>query len=229
VTVVVPVLRRPQNAAPFMSSLTRTTPGATALVITNAEGDHETVRAWGDAGAYVWPCHEQPGSFAQKANVALPYVMTEWFLLVGDDVRFHPDWLPAALAVAEAFGAKVIGTNDGVRPEVQRGETAVHFLINTEHAREVGCSWDGPGKVCHEGYRHWFTDNELLAKATQDDVWAPATASLIEHRHPFFGGAEMDDVYQIGLDHRQQDAELFEQRLRRFAPELIPQPQEATT
>ena len=227
VTVVVPVLRRPQNAKPFMDSLRRATPGATVLAIANAEGDVETVRAWGAAGAAVWPCWAEPGSFAQKANVALPYVYTDWFLLTGDDVAFHPTWLEAALHVAEATGAKVIGTNDNCREEVMAGQTAVHFLVNAEHARKVGCSWDGPGTVAHEGYRHWFTDNEIVAKAIQDEVWAPAVASIVAHRHPFFGGAPMDDVYQIGLDHQAADAELWERRVREHAPELLPQPQEA--
>jgi hypothetical protein len=50
--VIVPVLRRPQNAAPFMQTLRATTGLATAYAVANRD-DTETVKAWDEAGATV--------------------------------------------------------------------------------------------------------------------------------------------------------------------------------
>lgn len=201
-----------------MDSL-RHTANVPVLAIANPD-DRATVRAWGEAGAHVWPCWAEPGTFAQKANTALPYVNTEWFLLVGDDVRFHSGWAERALEVADDDVA-VIGTNDLGTPAVQAGYHATHMLIRTSYARERGASWDGPGVVAHEGYWHWFVDNELVAVARQRGVWAHAAQAVIEHLHPYFGRADTDEVYALGESRRFEDAAHWEERVRQHAPELM--------
>jgi hypothetical protein len=216
--VVVPVLRRPQNAEPFMASLRASTGLATVYAVADTD-DHETIVAWKEAGAQIvlWPPRDRPGSFAEKANAGYADARWEpWLFLVGDDVRFHPGWLDHAQAVA-GDRYHVIGTNDLVNPRVTSGEHATHLLIRRSYVDDLGASWDGPGVVAHEGYRHWYVDDEIVTAAKQRGVWAPALGSVVEHLHPLFGRGQTDEVYELGESFAEQDRALFLSRLRQHA------------
>src|SRR6266508_4044411 len=205
VAVVVPVMRRPRNAEPFMRSLRASTGLATVYAVADME-DRDTVDAWKAAGAdVVLNCAgEEPGTFARKVNIGYRESQAPWLLLVGDDVRFHPGWLDHAQAIA-ADRYHVIGTNDLANPRVTSGQHSTHPMIRRSYVGSTGASWDGPGIVAHEGYRHWFCDDEIVTAAKQRGVWAMALGSLVEHRHPAWGGAEDDEVYELGQSHAETD------------------------
>jgi GT2 family glycosyltransferase len=225
--VIVPVMRRPQNAAPFMESL-RASGAPLAAVYAICDGDDlQTADAWLDAGAKV-VFGGEARTFARKVNVG--YARTAdrtqnpkgwshgldgepepWLFLVGDDVRFAPGWLDHAQHAARD-GAHVIGTNDLHNPRVVAGEHATHLMIRRAYVDERGASWDGPKVVCHEGYGHWFVDDELVTVAKQRGVWAMAKESKVEHLHPMWGLAEDDEVYRLGQKHAEADRALFEAR-----------------
>jgi glycosyltransferase involved in cell wall biosynthesis len=219
--VIVPVLRRPQNAGPFMASLRASTGLATAYAVVD-DSDVETALAWKEAGAEVLDFADddgQSGTFAEKVNAG--YRRTQgraqepWLFLVGDDVRFHPGWLDHA---QEAAGDRyhVVGTNDLFNPRVTSGEHATHLLVRRKYAEGMGASWDGPGVVAHEGYRHWYVDDEIVTAAKQRGVWAPALRSRVEHLHPLAGKANGDEVYELGAQHADADRALFEQRCKEY-------------
>jgi hypothetical protein len=208
--VIVPVMGRPQNAAPFMASLRASTGLATVYAVAYAS-DTETIDAWSAVGAQVFAKHAE--TFAQKVNDGYLYTEEPWLFLVGDDVRFHPGWLDHAQhAAGDTFD--VIGTNDLGNPRVTSGDHATHLLIRRSYVDEHGASWDGPKVVCHEGYRHWFVDDEIVTAAKQRSVWAMALGSVVEHLHPAWGKAETDAVYELGQSHADTDRKLFEKRLR---------------
>jgi hypothetical protein len=216
--VLVPVMGRPEHAEPFMQSLRASTGLATAYAVCDHD-DTEAVNAWKEAGATVIAApakaafeQMRPGSFAEKVNVGYYETTEPWMLLVGSDVRFHPGWLDQALAAAGDHN-HVIGTNDLGNPRVMAGEHATHPLIRRSYVDEVGASWDGPGVVAHEGYRHWFVDDEIVTAAKQRGVWATALASRVEHLHPLWGKAEPDEVHRLGQLHAEADKALFEARL----------------
>jgi hypothetical protein len=211
VAVVVPVMRRPQNAGPFMASLKASTGLATAYAVYDPD-DRETAQAWVDAGAMAL-VSDRGSSFAQKVNVGYLATGQPWLFLVGDDVRFHPGWLDQAQAVAEDR-FHVIGTNDLGNPRVTSGDHATHLLVRRSYVDEVGASWDGPKVVAHEGYAHWFVDDEIVAAAKVRGVWDMAMASIVEHLHPAWGKGESDEVYELGQSHADADRELFEARRR---------------
>lgn len=223
VTVVVPVLGRPQNAGPFMASLRGSVTGVPLPVIAVANvGDNGTAEAWRRAGAHCIRFAGQPGSFAQKANYAARWptvAKRAWMFLVGDDVAFHPGWLGAALDGLDGRVC-VAGTNDLANPRVTSGDHAVHMFVRMDYVREQGASWDGPGTVCGP-YRHWFCDDELVTVAKLRGVWEPRLDSVVEHLHPYFGKGEMDDTYRLGESEAAADQALWMQRVRRFAPELL--------
>jgi hypothetical protein len=210
VTVIVPVLGRPQNAGSFMASLLATTAGPCVFAVCNNDADAEPWSAYG-----AWTSIVQPISYPAKANLVLPLVTTPYVFLTGDDVRFHPGWLKAA-ALAGSLDTKVVGTNDLGNPRVMAGEHGTHLLIQTSYIRERGASWDGPGVLCHEGYRHWFVDDEIVQVAKQRDVWASATDSIVEHVHPAWGKAPDDNTYALGESFRERDLELFHYRCLKY-------------
>ena len=215
VAVIVPVLDRPQHAAPFMASLRASTGLARVYAVCQGD-DQDTAAAWLDAGAEVLESGEQT-SFAAKANLGYAKTSEPWVLLVGSDVHFYPGWLDQALAAAAPGPFDVVGTNDCGNPRVIAGDHATHMLIRRAYIDEQGASWDGPGVVCHEGYRHNFVDDEIVTAAKQRGVWAMALGSKIEHLHPYFGKGEMDDVYRLGEQHAEEDKALFAKRLAEHA------------
>lgn len=206
--VIVPVMERPQNAAPFMATLRATTGMAEVYAIAHHD-DTATIQAWVAAGAQVLTGAGR--TFAEKVNLGYEGTDEPWMFLVGDDVRFQPGWLDHAQAAAgDKFD--VIGTNDLGNPRVMAGEHATHMLVRRSYVDEQGASWDGPKTVAHEGYRHWFVDDELVTVARQRGVFAMALGSIVEHLHPWFGKGTSDAVYELGQSHREQDAALFQKR-----------------
>lgn len=215
VDVVVPVLERPDNAELFMVSLRASTGLAKVLAVVQ-DDDELTGKAWAAAGATVVPSGSR-STFAEKANVGFEAGESPWMFLVGDDVRFHAGWLDHAQFVANRSGARVIGTNDMGNPRVLAGEHATHMLIARSYVDELGASWDGPGVVCHEGYEHWFCDDEMVWAAKQRGEWAMALGSRVEHLHPAWGKAADDAVYRLGQSTAKADRKRFEARVRLHA------------
>lgn len=214
--VIVPVMGRPQNAAPFMDSIKKSTGGVTVYAIVGPEkAAGKSAVAWRKAGAEIRVC--KGSTFAEKVNHAYRVTTEPWVLLTGDDVRFSPGWLEAAQKV----GTAVVGTNDLANPRVLKGEHTCHPLIRRSYIDEVGASWDGPGVVCHEGYGHWFVDDEIVTAAKQRGVWGFAADAVIEHLHPLFGKGKDDEVYRLGQSKAQADKATFETRLKRNARELV--------
>jgi hypothetical protein len=213
VAVVVPVLERWRNAEPFMRSLRASTGLAHAYAVADSSDD-AVIRAWEDAGATVLV--DNLVTFAKKVNLGYSKTTEPWLLMVGDDVTFKPGWLDHAQHVAESLNASVIGTNDLGNPRVLAGEHATHLLIRRSYVDTVGASWDGPGIVCHESYRHWYVDDEVVTAAKQRGVWQMALGSVIEHNHPLWGKGEQDHVYELGQSHAEQDQTLFQQRCEKY-------------
>jgi GT2 family glycosyltransferase len=230
VAVIVPVMRRPQNAEPFMRSL-RASTGLAQVYAVADEDDKETIDAWRAAGAddviVVENDPPRPGTFAEKLNRAYSLLYpggtdpdaedenldhSVWVFIVGDDVRFHPGWLDHAQYVARTMGASVVGTNDLGTQQVQAGEHATHLLISRDYIEQHGASWDGPGVIAHEGYHHWFVDNEIVTAAKARQTWAMALGSVVEHMHPLFGRGEDDEVYALGVENAEKDRERFVRR-----------------
>lgn len=222
VAVIVPVMQRPANAQPFMDSLRASTGLATVYAVCDND-DADTIRAWRDAGAVVIDINnirklESPGTFAEKVNVAYEHTKQPWLFLVGDDVRFHAGWLDHAQAMA-GNEHHVIGTNDLAHPRVVSGEHATHVLIRRSYVDEHGASWDGPKVVAHEGYGHWYVDDEIVSAAKQRGVWAMALGSVVEHLHPAWGTASHDPVYELGQSRAANDRRTFRSRSRRYLSE----------
>jgi len=213
--VLVPVMKRPHNAAPFMASLRASTGLARVYAIADPD-DPDTIEAWEEAGATVIVRPGSAGTFAEKINLGYRTTIEPWLFIAGDDARFTGDWLDQAQHIARLSGAKVIGTNDLSNPRVLAGEHATHLLIDREYIDGEGGSWDGPGAIAHEGYRHWFVDDEIVYAAKQRGAWAMAPASIVPHLHPLWGKGVTDEVYELGQSHAETDGKLFEARCSKY-------------
>lgn len=220
--VIVPVMRRPHNAHPFMDSLRASTGLATVYAVADV-ADTETADAWHQAGATVLPFDSgswpEGGTYAEKVNHGYSLTQEPWVFLAGDDVKFHPGWLDHAQGVAgEQF--HVIGTNDLANPRVTDGEHATHMLIRRSYIDQHGASWDGPKTVAHEGYGHWYVDDEIVTVAKSRQAWAMALGSIVQHMHPVWGTADTDEVYALGQSRMSADQRLFRARCKKRLKEV---------
>jgi len=214
--VIVPVLGRPEHAEPFLASL-RASSGLVRAYAVVEPGD-SAAEVWRALGAVLVEHHGEspaPHTFAEKVNAAYAVTDEPWLFLVGSDVRFYGSWLDHAQYAAAVSGANVIGTNDLGNPRVMRGEHATHVLIRRSYIDDVGASWDGPKVVCHEGYTHWYVDDEIVTAAKLRSTFAMALASHVEHLHPAWHKAPNDAVYELGQSRMDADRKLFERRSRR--------------
>jgi hypothetical protein len=195
-----------------MVSLLASTGLATATFVVEEGDDVEAAEVERCGGRVLF----RSGTFAEKVNYAFDETVSPWLFLAGDDVRFRPGWLDHIQDVGRRYGAAVVGSNDLVNPRVMRGEHATHMAIRRDYVREHGASWDGPGVVCHEGYRHWFVDDEIVTVAKSRQTFQMALASEVEHMHPMGGKAPNDEIYDLGAAHSKQDEAHFKARYKKY-------------
>lgn len=209
VAVIAPVMRRPQNVERFVVSL-RASSGLAVPYFVCDEDDHDEIAAVRNAGAEVIVNKGSRG-FAVKANLGYRETSEAWMLFVGDDVMFRPGWYDRALrAAGDRFG--LVSTNDRGNVAVMTGVHATHPLMRRSWVDESGASWDGPGTVAHEGYRHWYVDNEWTAKSQQEGQFVYAPDAVVEHFHPLFNKATTDETYRLGQSYADRDRKLWEKR-----------------
>jgi glycosyltransferase involved in cell wall biosynthesis len=216
VVILVPVLRRPHRAAPLVESIRAATPEPHRVLFVGSPDDTEELEACRATGAdlLTLPGSRAPGDWARKINLGYRCSTEPLMLLAGDDLVFHPGWLPAVLRAA-ATGVGVVGTNDLANPRVTRGDHSTHPVVCRWYADEHG-TVDGPGRVVAECYDHNFVDDELVATARSRSEWAFAPTAHVEHRHPTWATAEDDEVYRLGRAGFRRDRDLFYERVRQF-------------
>jgi glycosyltransferase involved in cell wall biosynthesis len=221
VDVIVPtVTARSKNIPALAASLKASTGLARLVLVLDDETHADSLE---EAGVDTSDSIIHPGSFPVKVNAGYKatqrvdigeQISAPWIQVVGDDCRFHPGWLDHQQWVADLYKAKVVGSNDLANPRVIRGEHATHWMVARDYIDDVGAGWDGPGVVAHEGYKHWFCDDEIVVAAKQRGVFQPALGAVIEHLHPITGLVETDEVYETNDKYAARDKTLFEKRLR---------------
>lgn len=220
IAVIVPVLNRPKNAHPLMASFKASNPDA-RLTFVVTESDEAEIKAIRDAHGvtglsnvnYVFLAEEAgPGDYARKINVAYRNCDAPYVLCAADDLRFHEGWDTALLRKAEETGAGVIGSNDLGNAQVLAGKHSTHPLVHRSYIAECGGAYGEPGVVYHEGYDHQWVDCELIELAKWRGCYAHAHDAVIEHLHPLWRKAEMDDTYRRAMAKGREDARLFQRR-----------------
>lgn len=219
VAIVVPVLSRPRNARPLVESVLRATTVEWDLVFVCSPGDTEQIAACDDIALWPnvdilivdWPAG--PGDYARKIQAGYDLTDAPYVLLGADDLRFHPGWDTAALAVAREFDVGVIGTNDRANPSVIAGNHSTHPLVARCYIDTHGGSVGEPGVVYHAGYDHQWVDSELVETAKARGCYAHCHDSVVEHLHPLFNHrVQSDSTYERGQQGGQTDRDLYESR-----------------
>ena len=212
VDVIIPTVKeRVGNLTRLLQSLKATTGLATPIVVVDDQ-EHADAVADIDPDATTLILG---GRFPTKLNYGYAHSTADWVQFVGDDVTFYPDWLNHQQHVARLYDAKVVGSNDLANARVLAGEHATHWMVARDYIEESGASWDGPGSFAHEGYKHWFVDDEIVAKAKQAGVFQMALGAVIEHHHPIVG-APSDEVYERNDKHAERDHIHFKNRVKKY-------------
>jgi len=218
VTVLVPMLGRPQSARPLERSLKESTdPRSYHLLFLCSPHDEDAIKACRKvrgAETITVPFDREPGDYARKINFGVRASESEYVFHGASDLRFHQEWLTAAIRAALVGSrARVIGTNDLGNRQVIRGRHSTHSLVHRSYIEEVG-TVDEPGKLLHEGYHHNYVDVELVQGAMYRKEWVFCRESVVEHLHPNWGKSDMDETYEIALNvyDFQRDRQLFRRR-----------------
>lgn len=199
--VLVPVLGRPHRVEPTLKGFD----GFHVLFIADPH-DHEEIAALEEAGADFITVH---GNYATKIHRGVQ-ATTEPLIFTGaDDLDPSPDWFAKAHAHL-GNGCEVVGVNDLCSQRVQAGIHATHFLMTRDYANEPTID-GGPGPF-HQGYSHWYCDDEFVATAQRRDAIKFALDSHVQHLHPMIGTAPDDETYQKGRSKRHADKRLFLRR-----------------
>lgn len=212
ITVIVPVLNRPQNVERLIRSFVTNSPvdKTNMLFVTGDDCQDEIAeinkfKDLGPIGIGIAPTDVVPWS--RRINWGISNSTAPWLLCGADDVLFHPDWFAEAELAAKDFDG-VIGTNDLGHPATIAGSHTTHPIVSRKYVMEQG-TLDEKGKFCHEGYIHNFVDVEFVATAKQRGCWKHAPKCLIEHFHPAWNKATWDPVYQKGQDGWNHDRSLM--------------------
>jgi hypothetical protein len=212
----VPVLRRPHRVQPLVKSIIAATPGAHVFFLSDRE-DHEEQSAinaeWtrnrGKAAGIRFTHQATGGNYAEKINHGVRHSTESLLFLGADDLDFHPGWFEAAIAKLTP-GIGVVGTNDLGSPRVMAGEHATHPLVTREYAT-LG-TIDDPGKLLHEAYPHEFVDDEFVQTAKHRNAFVSARDSHVEHMHPSWSKAPLDDLYRAQRERMREGRPIFNAR-----------------
>lgn len=217
IAIVIPVLGRPQRAAAVFASVEQATTVEHRVAFVCSPFDWNEHAACAATGADVFVVEWEPdrADWAKKINHVYRRTDEDWVFLAADDLRFHKGWDVAALQAHVETDARVIGTNDLANPRVIRGEHSTHTLVHRSYADALG-TIDGPGEIVSEAYDHQFCDDELVLTAKRREEWAFASASVVEHLHPYFRKGKMDETYKKATRATREDSRVFADRKRRI-------------
>lgn len=219
VAVLLPVLNRPQRVKPLIDSIAK---AATVIpcdpIFLCSPDDFAELDAVNEAGARMrvvgWKAEH--GDYPRKINEGFKRYRDSYlfFLLGADDLVFHPGWVERAVAKWQETGACVIGTNDLVNRRVISGAHSTHPFVHRDYGDCGTADEPKSGKLLHEGYGHWFVDDEFVQTAMWRLTFESALDSRVEHLHPNYGGADRDATYEKGQATSVADRALYESRKR---------------
>lgn len=223
IAVVVPVLGRPQNAQTLVESFLTSAADAELWFVASPgdDGQLEACYATGQP-TLVATWEPGPGDYAAKIQRGFDLTRAPFVLLGADDLRFHPGWDTALLAVASEFDVGVVGTNDLGNSVVVAGRHSTHPLVARCYIDQYGGAFGEPGQVYHAGYSHQFVDVELVELAKSRGCYAHCPDAVVEHLHPLWGKAATDATYRKGQADGEADRRLFEQRRKLWERQTVP-------
>jgi hypothetical protein len=214
IDILIPVLRRPENAQRVVDSIRASTMSEYRILFICSPRDIPQINACSQTGAQVLLTDWNPGSgdYARKINLGFAQGDSEWVFQGADDVIFHPNWDVAAIW-ASRNGKRVIGTNDLHNPSVKKGTHSTHSLIMRSYVEERPATVDESDPVLFEGYDHQYVDLELVTVAKWRKEFQMSKNAIVEHFHPHWGNAESDPTYRKAMRRSVADRNLYRERM----------------
>lgn len=134
------------------------------------------------------------GTVPQKVNRMYKNNQADAYVYAANDTEFEPYSLYHAVQASSRNGLVAFNTgplyHDG-------GNICEHFLIRRDLADELG-------EIFSEKFHHVGCDNLLWAKANKKGQACRCEEAHVIHHH-FTRGAPMDDIYEKGWAHREED------------------------
>lgn len=197
IAIVIPTLGRSRKLFPLLWNIVQTTPigifEVYFVVNRHDMASQHTVRAM--SGPVHMVLAEEPG-YPKAVNIGIRASNERLIAIVNDDVKFHDGWWDG-LRKALTGDVMVVGTND-LSPHTANGDACTQPVVKRSYIVSPGGAYGEPGIAMHEGYSHNFSETELWQLAWQRGVAAFAPECVIEHVHPNWGKAEVDDTYREG-------------------------------
>ena len=219
ISVIVPSWGRPSRLASVVANIHEATACDHEVLVVAEPGDHATREAGRPLDAALI-LNSRTANYAGAVNTAAALARGRYLFAGSDDLRFHPGWDEAVLAVMTG-DVRVGGTNDLLNPYVLEGRHATHYLADRRYVADPGGVWDGePGLMLFEGYGHQFTDCEFIGTAKARGVFAPCPGSVVEHLHYQAGRSAWDPTYARGQAGIREDEALFRSREPMWTDEL---------
>jgi hypothetical protein len=127
-----------------------------------------------------------------------------WHVLGADDIVWHEGWLDEAVRIARLGNVEVIGFND---LQTNIDDYAPHYMVFWSFLDIYQDGYFIPPE-----YKTWWFDREICERAKAIDAYAPAWNAVLEHRHPDWKTAPMDDTYKLAWPYHDQDKATYLER-----------------
>jgi glycosyltransferase involved in cell wall biosynthesis len=208
VAILTPTYGRPHRIQPYIDNIRSVTNMDLADIVFIVEEDDKEVREICENSGETTIINKRARSFGGAMNTAVRELDYKYFYGSSDDFFFHENWLPPLLELSENFG--MVGSNDMGNPEVAAGLLSTCYLINKKYLSR--CVPDSPEDIVCELYLHNYTDTELTSVARFNKEYAYCPESLVEHMHPAWGKAPIDETYNLQNGTWDHDTALFNSR-----------------
>ena len=183
VTIIAPVLGRPEGTKRLLDSIDALDYPKDLVEVITIDG---------------------PGTVPEKVARGLAQSTGEYIVYASNDIEFTPDSLHNAVTLARQ-GYDLVAFNTGdILPD--EGNICEHFIIRKSFVDQIG------GEIFDTDFHHVGVDNLLWAKAKKYGKAARSDDAIIHHYH-FSKGAVMDEVYQKGWGHVEEDRALLKKKL----------------
>lgn len=201
--ILIPSLWRAAGVERVINNIRETTPEEHAIYFVLDQNDPASQEVCNRYGVQFWT--DDAGYFVPRLQYLFENTSEPWFFTGSDDIVFTRQWLSGCFAHVRE-GIKVVCPNDGHNPK------GTNFLVERAYVDTFGGNWDPPGYVYNPGYKHNFSDDELVNVGIYRGVYTRAWDVLVESTHPTWGNAPMDDTYMRMYTADAADRELYYER-----------------
>lgn len=204
VAAIMPCRGRAEQTVANVRRLLTTAGDVDWQLICMVDRDPAVMGALANADLPVWRMDTEKKGYWYALQQATDYWRVDFThiaSLANDLIPVGP-WLRRAV---DAYQSE-FGDGDGLigfNGDGHGVEHSCHFLVSQGLLSRYG-GWP-------RWYHHSYGDNELVARATDDRLYAKAPWSILAHDHPYFGGQD-DQVYAEGRAQSERDRQLYEQR-----------------